>query len=210
MSKGPMGASEISKGPLDWSEIHRKLESIQQTIDDGWKLTQEENKQVLHERAEALSREPSQNELTGQSLEVVEFLLAQEHYGIELNYVREVYPLKDLTPLPGTPPFVLGVTNVRGQVISVIDIKKLFDLPDKGLTDLNKIIVVYTAEIELGILADAVFGLKSLPLSEIQPSLPTLKGIREDFLRGITRQSMVILDTKRLLTAQKAGWQGSV
>jgi purine-binding chemotaxis protein CheW len=147
--------------------------------------------------------------LVGPAIDVLEFQLAQEHYGIELNYVREVYPLKDLTPLPGTPAFVLGVTNVRGQVLSVIDIKKLFDLPDKGLTDLNKIIVVYAAGMELGVLADAVFGLKSLPLGEIQPSLPTLKGIREEYLRGVTRQSMVLLDAKKLLSAQQRSWQGS-
>lgn len=49
------------------------------------------------------------------------------------EYVREIYPLKEFTPIPCTPPFVLGIINVRGQILSVIDIKKFFDLPEKGL-----------------------------------------------------------------------------
>ena len=48
--------------------------------------------------------------------------------GLSPDFVREVYPLKDYTPLPCTPPFVLGLVNVRGQIISVIDIKKFFDI----------------------------------------------------------------------------------
>jgi purine-binding chemotaxis protein CheW len=57
-------------------------------------------------------------------LEVVEFLLAQERYGIATRCVREVLPLVELTPLPGVPPFVLGIANVRGQIVSVLDLKR--------------------------------------------------------------------------------------
>lgn len=195
------------KPALDWGEIHRRLEAIQQTIEHGWKLTQEEKEAVLHARAEALAKEPNRKREAEETLDVLEFLVAHEHYGIELSYVREVYPLKDLTPLPGTPAFILGVTNVRGQVLAVIDIKKLFGLPDRGLTDLNKTIIVQNTGMELGILADAVLGLRSVAVSEIQLSLPTLKGIREDFLRGVTRQSMVLLDAKKLLSARQTGWE---
>ena len=124
--------------------------------------------------------------------------------------MREVYPLKELTPLPGTPPFVLGLVNVRGQILSVIDLKKFFDLPEKGLTDLNKLIILDSGDLALskaegmafGILADAVLGVRPLPVSELQPSLPTLTGIREEFLKGVTRERVVILDADRLLSSK--------
>jgi purine-binding chemotaxis protein CheW len=63
-------------------------------------------------------------------IEVVEFLLAHEKYGIESKCVREVYPLKELTPVPCTPSFVRSIINVRGKILSVIDIKKFFELPE--------------------------------------------------------------------------------
>ena len=160
----------------------------------------EEKKKILKARAGALSREPEAKEGIGESLEVVEFLLAQERYGIESSYVREVYPLKDLTPLPRTPPFVLGIINIRGRILSVIDIKKLFDLPERGLTDLNKVIIVRHGMMEMGILADAVIGVASILLSDIQPSLPTLTGVRQRYSKGVTKGPMVILDGAKLLT----------
>src|ERR1035441_10847869 len=92
-------------------------------------------RKILRERARALSRPRKQGPVAEASLELLEFRLAQECYALETRHVREVYPLRDLTPLPCTPPFVLGVVNVRGRITPVIDIKKFFDLSDRGLTD---------------------------------------------------------------------------
>lgn len=154
---------------------------------------------TLKARAQALAQVPEQVAAT-KCLQVVTFLLAYETYGIETACVREVYPLRNLTPLPCTPPFVAGIVNVRGQVISVIDIKKFFDLPEKGLTDLNKVIILSDGMMEFGILADAIVNVRDIPLEKIQSGLPTLTGIREDYLRGITAERLVILDAAKLLT----------
>ncbi|PYV80980.1 MAG: chemotaxis protein CheW [Acidobacteria bacterium] len=138
-----------------------------------------------------------------ESVELAQFLLASETYGIESRHIREVYPMKELTTLPCTPPFVLGIVNVRGQILSVIDIKKFFDLPQKGLTDLNKVIIVHTDPMEVGILADAILGMRSVPLTEIQPPLPTWTGIRADYLKGVTNQRLVVLDIERILSDRR-------
>lgn len=154
---------------------------------------------ILKARARALAQAPESATAT-ECIEVVTFLLAYETYGIETSYVREVYPLKDLTPLPCTPAFVAGIVNVRGQVLSVIDIKKFFDLPEQGLTDLNKVIILSDGAMEFGILADVIVEVRNIPLEKIQPPLPTLTGIREDYLRGVTAERLVILDAAKLLT----------
>ena len=112
-------------------------------------------------------------------------------------------PLGNFTPLPGTPPFVLGIINVRGEVRSVIDIKKFFELPEKGLSDLNKVIIVHGRDMEFGILADAVIGVRSLRLAEIQPTLPTLTGVRQEYLKGVTHERLAILDGAKLLSDRK-------
>ncbi|MBI3957218.1 MAG: purine-binding chemotaxis protein CheW, partial [Chloroflexi bacterium] len=203
---------------IDWSEVHRRLETAQAALEQRAAPTLAERKKILKARAKALAREPERKEAAGETIEVIEFLLAHERYGLESRFVREVYPLKELTPLPCTPPFVLGLVNVRGQILSVIDLKKFFDLPEKGLTDLNKLIILDSGGLALsasaslsvnsaegmafGILADAVLGVRPIPASELQPSLPTLTGIREEFLKGVTRERVVILDAERLLSSK--------
>ena len=166
----------------------------------------ENEKQKLRERAKALAREPQsaeRAEAAEERIQVIEFLLAYERYGIESSFIREVYPLKDLTPLPCTPPFVLGIINVRGQIRSVLDIKRFFDLPQKGLTDLNQVLLVRGDDMELGILADEVLGVRSLPMSAIQPAPATLTGIRAEYLRGVTADRLILLNVAAILSDER-------
>ena len=155
---------------------------------------------ILKARARELAREPLAAELAGDLLEAVEFELASEHYAIALAQVREVSLLKELTPVPCTPPFVLGIINLRGEIRTVIDLKKFFDLTDKGITELNKIIIIEHDDMQLGILADAIRGVRRIRLNDLQPALPTLTGIRADYLRGVTSDRLVVLDAAKILS----------
>jgi purine-binding chemotaxis protein CheW len=159
--------------------------------------------QILRARARALARPPAPVPAEETSLDVLEFRLAQERYALETRYVREVYPLKDLTPLPCTPPFVLGIVNVRGRILPVLDLKKLFDLPEQGVTDLHRIILIEGNGMECGLLADATVGVRSIPLDSLQPSLPAFTGIRSAFLKGVTAERLVVLDVARILADPK-------
>lgn len=162
-----------------------------------------EDREILRARARALARPPESPPAADASLELLEFRLARECYGLETRHVHEVYPLKDLTPLPCVPPFVLGIVNVRGRVTPVIDIKKFFDLPDKGLTDLHRIILVRGNDLEFGLLADVIVGVRTIPVDSLQPSLPTLTGIRADYLKGVTAERLVVLDLDHILADPK-------
>lgn len=186
---------------IDWDDIHQRLEAARKALSQ--ELSPDEEKRILKTRAAALAREPLSGETTEGHLEILEFLLAYERYGIEMSWVRETCPLKDLTPIPCTPPFVLGLINVRGEIISVIDLKKFFDLPEKGLTDLNKVVIVHGGDMTFGILADEILGVRPVPGDAIQPTLPTLTGIREEYLKGITGERTIILDGSRILNDRR-------
>lgn len=160
----------------------------------------EEKKRILKERAKVLARPAKEKEAVREGIEVVEFLLAQEKYGVESMSVREVYPVKDLARLPGAPPFVLGILNVRGKIYSVVDLKKFFDLPTGELGALNKVILLAGEGMEVGILADQILGVRFLPAPEIQRSLPTLTGVRSAYLKGVTAAGQVILDAQKFLS----------
>lgn len=196
-------SGEKQTDAIEWGNIRRRLETAQKSSEQGFQLAPEQQRKILKARAKALAREPESEKKAEGYLQVVEFSLAYERYAVESAYVREVYPLKEFTPVPCTPPFVFGMVNVRGRILSVIDIKKFFDLPEKGLGDLNKIIIMRKDEMEFGILADSIAGTQSIPFSDIQPSLPTLTGIRAKYLKGVTKERLVILDAEKILSAEK-------
>lgn len=193
----------IKTNKIEWDEIYKRLETTQVAIEKNLTPTIEEKKKILKARAKNLAQEPKATQSATEYIEVVEFLLAYEKYCIELNFISEIYPLKEITLLPCTPNFVLGIINVRGKILSVMDIKKFFNLPEKGLTDLNKVMIIHTPEMELGILADAIIGVQLIPLKDIQPPLSTLTGIHAEYLRGITKERCVILDVTKILSDQK-------
>ncbi len=192
----------MSNRHTDWDEIHRRVAAVNAAIDSGWTPSPEDKRRILKDRAKILAREKD-HMISETTIEIVEFLLAKEHYGIESAWVREVYPLKDYTPLPGVPSFVLGLVNVRGRILSVVDIKQFFEMPDKGISDLNKIIIINDDTMEFGILADAIIGVRSIAVSEIHQPLPTLTGIREEFLKGMTGERLVVLDAVKILADRR-------
>jgi len=183
--KKPAGRKPVKKAAAEESGLSKKAQSILKT------------------RAEELAAEHREDRIDENALEVLEFILASERYAIESVHIREVYPMKEFTQIPGTPPFVLGLINIRGQILSVIDIRRFFDLPVKGLSDLNRVMVIDTPRMELGILADRIVGVQYVPLSELQPAVPTMTGIRSEYLRGITREGLVVLDVQKMVSDPK-------
>lgn len=162
-------------------------------------LSSDAERRILRQRALVLAQEPAR-EATDIQLELVTFMLAQEQYAIEASYVREVYPLTDLVPLPCTPPFVVGVINVRGQILSVIDLRRFFDVPAQQATTLNKVIILQSHDLEVGILADAIVGTRSLSPAALQPPPPGLTGARTEYLRGVTSEPLMVLDASAILS----------
>jgi len=198
MSKEDISSNEQVKTLSSLNKVLHRLENVQAVVEQGLLPPLKEKRKILKARAKKLAQEPEKEERSEAYLEVVEFSLAYEKYAIESAYIREIYPLKELTPLPCVPRFVIGIINIRGKIISVIDIKKFFDLPGKGFSNQNKVIVVRIDDMELGILADDILGMRRIPLNEIQQSLPTLTGIREKYLRGVTNERLVVLDLAKI------------
>lgn len=156
-------------------------------------------KAILKARALALAQEINTSEDPADSIEVIEFEVASEMYALESCFIQEVYPFNNLTPLPCVPDHVMGIINVRGQIWSVIDIKKFFDLADTGVKELNKVILLRSESMSFGILADRVIGMRMVAVGDLQmPSM--LTGIRDTYLKGITAERTTLLDANKLLS----------
>jgi purine-binding chemotaxis protein CheW len=189
-------------GTTDWKAVHDRLAKVAATLQQSWAPEAQETRGILRQRARELAVEPAA-EGTGDRIEIVEFLLATEHYGIETAFVREVCALKDLTPVPCTPAHVLGILNVRGRILSVIDLKKFFDLPERGLSDLNKVLVLESGAMAFGILADRIRGIRRLPAGSLQRNMPTLRDIRAVYLKGIAEDRTIVLDGQEILSSDR-------
>ena len=159
----------------------------------------ERSKAVMDERARALASPPAQTGSADQSLEVVTFMLAEERYGIETSHVREVVRLADYTPLPGTPDFLVGVTNLRGEILADVDLRKFLGVPGAGLTDLSRLIVLGSDRAEFGLLADTWVGVVRLRADEVLEPPEAVAAVGRKYLRGVTKEGLVLLDGAVLL-----------
>lgn len=189
----------MQKTTINWDEIKQRVNSLRESIDTKGNTNANRKLAVLKERTHALAAELEDKTASRSYIDVVVFGLALEMYAIESSYIREVYPLNDFTQLPGTPSFVFGIINVRGQIISVIDLKKFFNLPEKGIGELNKVIIIRNDRMEFGVLADNIIGTKSISTDTIQTSMPNISGIGSEYLQGITNEHLIILDAKKIL-----------
>jgi purine-binding chemotaxis protein CheW len=181
-----------------WAQLRKRLEDFERRIDQGFSADPEEHQERLLQRTREWSC--SVEETPPDSLvELLSFTLGEELYAIESGHVGAVLPLPHFTPLPGTPPFVLGIVNVRGHIVSVLDLRVLFELPIEGLSDKNYLVVLRNQEMEFGLLADRIRGIEQIPRDSLQAGLANLTGIRANYLLGVTAEQATVLDGARLL-----------
>ena len=163
---------------------------------------------LLKARAREIAKAPEATESSTLQIEVTEFRFGEEMYAFASTSVREVYSPKGITPLPCTPPFILGIINVRGRILPLIDIKPLFGKPSPPKQPQSKVVIIHAEEMEVGLLADTIVGVRAISPTAIYPPLPTLADSQSRYLRGITNDGTLILDAALLLTGSRLSSRG--
>jgi purine-binding chemotaxis protein CheW len=144
----------------------------------------------------------------GPLIQFVTFILMDEVYGINVMQVQEVLRVTEIAPVPGAPAYVLGIINLRGNVVTVIDTRTRFGLPATEVDDASRIIVIESEKQVVGILVDAVAEVVELRESEIDvaPNVGTEDSSR--YIQGVaTREDglLILVDLNKLLTDEE--WQ---
>lgn len=160
---------------------------------------------LLKARAMAMAKVPETTESSALQLEVTEFRFGEETYAFASTSVREVYSPKSIALIPCTPPFILGIINVRGRILPVIDIKPLFGQPSPPRQPSNKIVIIHANGLEVGLLADTIVGVRAISTTAIHPPFPTLAESHNRYIQGITNDGTMILDAALLLTGSRLG-----
>ena len=165
-------------------------------------ISLDEKKKILIQRAKLIEKPIDKTINVGEQIQVLEFILSNERYLINDTFISQVILLKELTPLPCTPEFILGIINVSGRILAVINIKKFLNLPETVITNLSRVILLKYQDIELGILVDKIIGSTHIYPDKLQTGITTLKGIQHDYLEGITEDRLMLLNIKKFLTSE--------
>ena len=139
------------------------------------------------------------------------FSLGEEQYGIDVHSIREILPGGTITPIPRAPTYLLGVMNVRGTVVPVLDLRARFGRPVVGLTPQSAVVVLESDREEhdalSGILVDQVDRVVELSRDEIEPPPKLGRSAEDQFVNGMGRTNdgfILLLDIAPLLTDDEA------
>jgi purine-binding chemotaxis protein CheW len=125
----------------------------------------------------------------------ITFQLGEENYGIEVKYVREILRINNIFPVPGSQSYVLGITNIRGNVVTVIDGRKRFNLASKENDDATRMIVLEAGDETIGMIVDSVTDIIDLPRSaiDINPKINVREG--SEYIKGVvtTEEGLIII-----------------
>ena len=139
-------------------------------------------------------------------LQWVTFRLDGETYGVNVMQVQEVLRYTEIAPVPGAPAYVIGIINLRGNVVTVMDTRQRFSLLQGDITDSTRIIIVETDQHVVGILVDSVSEVVYLRQSEIENPPNTGQDDSSRFIQGVCNKNdelLILVDLEKLLTQQE-------
>lgn len=139
-------------------------------------------------------------------LQLVLFDLGSEHYAVSSQTVREIIRMQNITRVPGASAFVEGVTNLRGKVVPVLDLRKRLVLPAGEESKETRIVVVEVGNEYVGLIVDRVSEVLRIPYTVIEPPSSIVNGSDADYVLGIAKletKLVILLDTDRLLSTDE-------
>ena len=138
--------------------------------------------------------------------QLVIFELGEEHFGIDIAAVEGIVKLQEITPVPHAPSYVEGVTNLRGAVLAVMDLKKRFGMDAGERTRDTRIVVAMMGALKVGMVVDAVSEVLRIDDSVIEPAPPMITTVDSAFITGIAKidtRLVILLDLGKVLSAEE-------
>jgi purine-binding chemotaxis protein CheW len=138
-----------------------------------------------------------------QVIQLVTFRLQDETYGINVMQVQEVLRVSEIAPVPGAPPYVLGIINLRGNVVTVIDTRMRFALEPAKIDDASRIVIIECEKQVIGILVDSVAEVVELRQSEIDAAPSVGSDDTARYIQGVATRDddlLIVVDLNKLLT----------
>jgi purine-binding chemotaxis protein CheW len=188
---------------LDWESLRERLRRAARATALSEQDSNQHDLAAMEERTRELARvRPPAVQRAGQ-LELVTFSLAAESYAVETRYVREIMPVKDLTEVPLTSKFLLGVTNLRGEILPVFDLCRVFGLGTGHGEKTPHLIVLGETHPQFGFVADAVKQVTTLETPALTSCPASFGSAGHEIVRGVTADALIVLDGAALLADER-------
>ncbi len=120
-------------------------------------------------------------------VQVVSFIIGSEEYAIDILHIHEINKIVQITRLPNVPPFILGIMNLRGNVIPVVDLRVKFGLTKKDFDDDTRAIVVEVEQKLVALIVDSVHQSLRLRKSDVEFASEMITGISADYISGVAK-----------------------
>ena len=192
-----MSADAPARKVFDWATAHARIAAIDRAVTAGHTASPEQAEAILRERARRLAVPPQGGAPASDHLELVGFTLGEERYVLEMKYLREVLRGARVAPVPRAPAFVIGITSVRGDMVSLFDLGLRLGHPARPPARQASVLVLGRERLELGFPVDALAEVCRLDPGEL--SAPPVNGHRPRYTRGIARDGLIALDGAALL-----------
>ncbi len=195
-----LGSDSGSEHTFNWDNLRQRIVEVEDALVKIDEITPEALEQLWASRAAKLARAPL-SEDTGEQINLVLIRLGREIFGLHTQCVRDIQAVKQITPVPRVPEWVVGVVNLRGRICSVVDLQRFFNLPgaesnlDNNLPQSRGIqgntavapylVVVETPDMELALLVNEVLSIESVPADGLQDATDTVRGLRSEYVLGV-------------------------
>lgn len=139
-------------------------------------------------------------------LQYVTFRLDEETYGINVMQIQEVLRYSEIAPVPGAPHYVLGIINLRGNVVTVIDTRTRFGLSRAGITDQTRIVVLELEGQVIGVLVDSVAEVVYLKESEVESAPNVGNDESARFIQGVCNKNgelIILVEFEKMLSEEE-------
>jgi purine-binding chemotaxis protein CheW len=198
-----MSGQRAPERETSWERARDRLAAAAQVLREAAQPSPARARALLEARAQRLAEPLPEAPRPGELLDVAVFSLARERYAIETRLIREIARFADFTPVPGAADFLIGVTNLRGAILAVVDLRRIFGVAQNGLTDQSRVLRLGHARADprkdLGVLADETHDVVSVRADGIFAAGPTAPSVGRDYIRGVTEDAIIVLDGDKLL-----------
>ena len=184
------GSSDWQEGRFDWEAAHRRIAAVEAVLAGVGEAAPEAKERIWARRAAQLAKAPVEED-TGEGVALLVVRMEREVYGIDVQHVHDIRSAGQVTPVPRVPDWVVGVVNLRGHILSVIDLPRFFGLARDGHngngngTEGPYLVVVEVPGMEVALLVDEVMAVEMFSTNRVLGASDTIRGITPEYVHGV-------------------------
>ena len=201
----PIHAQAMEEADTRWMEIRSMLEKLKSTLDVSSGDSDPSDSDILRRRAKQYARRNGNGHDRERNIkDVLLFSLGDRRYALPCSHIEEVIPMQSLVALPNSNRAILGISNNRGVLFAVVDLKRLLSIPASELTTMHRVVMLRHEHYSIGVLVDAVHGMDSVDVVTLKEMPHELGEQTRRFLQGVSPDGVLMVSAEEIIREMAA------